>query len=277
MDMSTRPMQHTPTSGPRDHRPPCRRARQPARPRAAHFAARSACAEDVDRRRDKMQGLLINLRHCSCRLICLNTRLTFAWNFGSFAAIDLHHGGAGGGQTIPKNISYSVLASGVGEAADGATAPSEINPAEGSAKSEGTSGPGPGADPPRLLVNKRELARRVLGCSLPTVNDLIDGHADFPIVTRGAPGVEWQFDAAAVTEFLAAQSRAEADQACAVEPSGAEAEGLISAGLPPRRQRAGRGGQRSSPSPRPTARLRPTAAVRGTAIEPRESTHLRHS
>ena len=53
-----------------------------------------------------------------------------------------------------------------------------------------------------MLVNKRELAR-VLQCSLPTVDRLIDRHGDrFPVVAAGALGREWQFDAQAVLDFL---------------------------------------------------------------------------
>lgn len=62
----------------------------------------------------------------------------------------------------------------------------------------------------RLLVNKRELARQILNCSLPTLNDLIDRYPDFPVETRGSNGIEWQFDAHAVVEFL--QGKREADQ-----------------------------------------------------------------
>lgn len=105
----------------------------------------------------------------------------------------------------------AVLFAGDPETVAGAAAPDEITPREGVGETQGSPGTGPGADPPpRLLVNKRELARRVLNISLPTLNDLIDRHADFPVVTRGAPGVEWQFDPVAVTQYLAAQSQADA-------------------------------------------------------------------
>ncbi|MTK12693.1 MAG: terminase small subunit [Clostridiaceae bacterium] len=53
-----------------------------------------------------------------------------------------------------------------------------------------------------LLVNKRELATQILKCSLPTVASLMDKYPDFPVHQRGANGVEWLFDAVAVTEFL---------------------------------------------------------------------------
>ena len=53
-----------------------------------------------------------------------------------------------------------------------------------------------------MLVNKRELAR-VIQCSLPTVDRLIERHGErFPIVARGTLGREWQFDAQAVVDFL---------------------------------------------------------------------------
>jgi phage terminase Nu1 subunit (DNA packaging protein) len=53
-----------------------------------------------------------------------------------------------------------------------------------------------------LLVNKRELARRVLKCSLPTLNELIERYPDFPVTRPGSNGVEYQFDASAVVAFL---------------------------------------------------------------------------
>jgi len=54
----------------------------------------------------------------------------------------------------------------------------------------------------RVLVNKRELAKRILKCSLPTLTDLIDRYEDFPIEQRGANGIEYMFDAELVVEFL---------------------------------------------------------------------------
>lgn len=60
-----------------------------------------------------------------------------------------------------------------------------------------------------LIVNKRELARQILKCSLPTLNDLIERYPDFPVELRGSNGVEWQFDAARVTKFLEDQREAE--------------------------------------------------------------------
>lgn len=63
-----------------------------------------------------------------------------------------------------------------------------------------------GAGPVR--VNKRELAV-VLGVSVPTVDAYLLRFTDFPVVRRGAPGVEWQFDAAACVDFMRAQRDAE--------------------------------------------------------------------
>jgi len=62
---------------------------------------------------------------------------------------------------------------------------------------------------PSVLVNKRELARR-LGVSLPTMGALIDRYQDFPVVERGTNGVEWKFDLATVIAFVQAQREAEA-------------------------------------------------------------------
>lgn len=66
------------------------------------------------------------------------------------------------------------------------------------------------AAPERLVVNKRELARRILECSLPTLNELIERYPDFPIERKGSNGVEWEFDADGVVAFLAAKREAEA-------------------------------------------------------------------
>ncbi|HZL59173.1 MAG TPA: hypothetical protein VFC38_05690 [Stellaceae bacterium] len=46
-----------------------------------------------------------------------------------------------------------------------------------------------------ITVNKGELAR-ILTCSLPTIEALINRYPDMPILQRGSNGVEWQFDAA---------------------------------------------------------------------------------
>ncbi len=51
-------------------------------------------------------------------------------------------------------------------------------------------------------VNKRELARRVLNCSLPTLDDMLERWPDFPILRRGSNGVEWEFDAHKVVAFI---------------------------------------------------------------------------
>jgi len=71
--------------------------------------------------------------------------------------------------------------------------------------------PGGSPDSP-LHVNKRELARRILSCSLPTLNDLIERYNDFPVLERGSNGVEWKFDANAVVEFLARKREEERRQ-----------------------------------------------------------------
>jgi phage terminase Nu1 subunit (DNA packaging protein) len=61
----------------------------------------------------------------------------------------------------------------------------------------------------RLLVNQRELAK-ILGCTAPTVREMIARYPDLPIDTVGAVGREYLFDAAAVTEFLATKRDEEA-------------------------------------------------------------------
>jgi phage terminase Nu1 subunit (DNA packaging protein) len=57
------------------------------------------------------------------------------------------------------------------------------------------------------LVNKRELARRVLDCSLPTLDDMLDRWVDFPIEARGSYGVEWRFDPVKVVAFIRQKKR----------------------------------------------------------------------
>lgn len=64
----------------------------------------------------------------------------------------------------------------------------------------------------RILANKRELAR-ILRCSLPTLAKLIDDNPDFPVVGRGSNGVEWQFDAERVIEFIREKRDEARDQA----------------------------------------------------------------
>lgn len=59
-----------------------------------------------------------------------------------------------------------------------------------------------------VFVNKKELAKRVLKCSLPTLDALIERYPDFPVEQRGSNGVEWRFDAEAVTAYLAGQREA---------------------------------------------------------------------
>lgn len=63
-----------------------------------------------------------------------------------------------------------------------------------------------------LIVNKRELAK-ILECSLPTLDNLIDRYSDFPVLQRGSNGIEFQFGAAAVIEFLRAKTEEEAHAA----------------------------------------------------------------
>lgn len=65
------------------------------------------------------------------------------------------------------------------------------------------------ADGVPLFVNKRELARQVLHCSLPTLNDLLERYPDFPIERKGSNGVEWQFDPAKAVAFLKGVEEAE--------------------------------------------------------------------
>ncbi len=52
-----------------------------------------------------------------------------------------------------------------------------------------------------VLVNKRQLAQ-LLNKSVPHVDELIRRYPDLPIINAGWNGTPWQFDAAAVTEFL---------------------------------------------------------------------------
>ncbi len=57
----------------------------------------------------------------------------------------------------------------------------------------------------RQLVNKRELAFRVLSCSLPTLDKMLERYPDFPVVTRGGNGVEWEFDPVEALAFVRRQ------------------------------------------------------------------------
>jgi phage terminase Nu1 subunit (DNA packaging protein) len=50
-------------------------------------------------------------------------------------------------------------------------------------------------------VNKRELAQ-IIGVSLPTLDRLLQLYPDFPLLRRGSPGFEWQFDPFAAKAFL---------------------------------------------------------------------------
>jgi len=51
-------------------------------------------------------------------------------------------------------------------------------------------------------VNKRELAK-LIKCSLPTLDRLIERYPDFPIEDRGSNGRDYSFDTEAVTAFIA--------------------------------------------------------------------------
>jgi phage terminase Nu1 subunit (DNA packaging protein) len=90
----------------------------------------------------------------------------------------------------------------------------------------------------QLIVNKRELAFRVLECSLPTVDALLARYPDFPVRKRGSNGIEWEFLPQDVVGFLQ-RKRREDEQAGADrnqlfeqfklpidELAGEEAEGL---------------------------------------------------
>ena len=63
-----------------------------------------------------------------------------------------------------------------------------------------------------LIVNKSEL-RRILGCSLPTLDRWITQYPDFPVIQRGNQGNVWSFDADEVRAFLAAKDRSVTDAA----------------------------------------------------------------
>jgi phage terminase Nu1 subunit (DNA packaging protein) len=64
---------------------------------------------------------------------------------------------------------------------------------------------------PAVTVNKKELAR-LLDVSLPTLDKMIEDHADFPVEQRGTNGCEWQFDPARVKAWSDAQkAKADAD------------------------------------------------------------------
>lgn len=63
-----------------------------------------------------------------------------------------------------------------------------------------------------LLVNKAELAD-ILGVSMPSLNDWLRKDPNFPVVSRGSNGVEWQFEPGAVIEYRAQVAEAEAAEA----------------------------------------------------------------
>jgi phage terminase Nu1 subunit (DNA packaging protein) len=68
-----------------------------------------------------------------------------------------------------------------------------------------------------LIVNKRELAFRVLECSLPTVDALLERYPDFPVQRRGSNGIEWEFVAADAVAFL--QKKRREDEAAGAQRS----------------------------------------------------------
>jgi phage terminase Nu1 subunit (DNA packaging protein) len=75
-----------------------------------------------------------------------------------------------------------------------------------------------------LICNKRELAFKVLHCSLPTVDALLERYSDFPVKTRGSNGVPWEFVAADCVEFL---QRKKTEETAASEAQSAERLGFF--------------------------------------------------
>ncbi|MDE2165524.1 MAG: terminase small subunit [Alphaproteobacteria bacterium] len=65
------------------------------------------------------------------------------------------------------------------------------------------------------LVNKRELATRILKCSLPTIDNLLARHPDFPVEQRGDLGRSWIFDPQRVIDFL--KAKRDEEEAAAIE------------------------------------------------------------
>lgn len=57
-------------------------------------------------------------------------------------------------------------------------------------------------------VNMDEMAG-ILGVSLPTMRALLKRYEDFPVLSRGAKGIAWQFDPEAVVAFMRDQQEAE--------------------------------------------------------------------
>jgi phage terminase Nu1 subunit (DNA packaging protein) len=53
-----------------------------------------------------------------------------------------------------------------------------------------------------VTVNKRELATRVLKCSIPKVDSLLARYPEMPVEQRGDLGSEWKFNPQHVLEFL---------------------------------------------------------------------------
>lgn len=57
------------------------------------------------------------------------------------------------------------------------------------------------------VLNKRELAHR-LRVSVPTLDQMLLRHPAFPVLVRGGPGREWQFDGEAAAAFVEAMRQA---------------------------------------------------------------------
>lgn len=79
------------------------------------------------------------------------------------------------------------------------------------------------AGAPVVRVNKRELAG-ILGVSLPTISRWLNCYRDFPVLQPGTNGREYQFDAAAVRDFMASkdaeEERIEAEREAAIAQLG---------------------------------------------------------
>lgn len=69
-----------------------------------------------------------------------------------------------------------------------------------------------GSEAQSVLVNKKELAKR-LGCSLPTLDRIIERYPDFPIAQPGSNGRQYLFDAAVVVAYIREQQEREKAEA----------------------------------------------------------------
>jgi phage terminase Nu1 subunit (DNA packaging protein) len=85
-----------------------------------------------------------------------------------------------------------------------------------------------------LTVNRAGLAQ-ALGCALTTIDAMVKRWPEFPVVERGGPGRQWEFDAEAVVAFLQGKRNEE-------ERSRAEKDEMLAqlTLLPARRDEAGR-------------------------------------